>query len=117
MFDKDTIFAEFNHAKQKDLKMSKKKSPYETVFTNRIELLKSHIEAKKSHPKYYRGCSINFENLLLAYQSPVPVDHFYKVGFSMTYAEYLSHKNAEDDDKKDKTYSNERTNVKEVTFN
>ena len=117
MFDKQTIFEEFKIAKQKDIAKSKTKSPYETVFTNRIELLKSHIEAKKSHPKYYRNCDINFENLLLAYQSPVPVDHFYKVGFDMTYAEYLSQKNAEDKEVKDETYNNERTNVKEVTFN
>jgi hypothetical protein len=55
--------------------------------------------------------------LLLAYQSQVPVDHFYKVGFNMSYAEYLSQKNAEDKDKKDETYNNERSNVKEVTFN
>ena len=88
MITKETIFEEFKIAKQKDIAKSKTKPPYENVFTNRIAVLKSHAETKKSHPNYYRNIDINFDNLLLAYQSPVPVDHFYKVGFGKTLAEY-----------------------------
>ena len=88
MIDKMTIFEEFKIAKQKDIAKSKTKPPYENVFTNRIAVLKSHAETKKSNPNYYRNIDINFDNLLLAYQSPVPVDHFYKVGFGKTLAEY-----------------------------
>ena len=48
MIDKMTIFEEFKIAKQKDIAKSKTKPPYENVFTNRIALLKSHRDAKKS---------------------------------------------------------------------
>ena len=95
MIDKMTIFEEFKIAKEKDIAKSTTKPPYENVFTNRIALLKSHRDAKKSHPNHYRNLDIDFDNLLLAYQSPVPVDHFYKVGFGKTLAEYEHDKNAE----------------------
>ena len=88
MIDKMTIFEEFKIAKNKDIAKSKTKPPYENVFTNRIALLKSHRDAKKSHPNQYRHLDINFDRLIIAYQSPVPVDHFYKIGFGKTLAEY-----------------------------
>ena len=122
MIDKMTIFEEFKIAKQKDIAKSKSKPPYENVFTNRIAVLKSHAETKKSNPKMYRNLDINFDNLLLAYQSPVPVDHFYKVGFGKTLAEYehdkrLAELTEKQKEKEEEKRLKEKEDVKEVTFN
>ena len=122
MIDKMTIFDEFKIAKQKDIAKSKTKPPYENVFTNRIALLKSHRDAKKSHPNHYRNLDINFNNLLLAYQSPVPVDHFYKIVFGKTLAEYehdkrLAELTDKQKEREEEKKLKEKENVKEVTFN
>ena len=85
---KEQIFDEFKIAKDKDIAKSTSKPPYENVFTNRLNVLRSHRDAKKSHPKSYRHLDINFENLILAYSAPVPVDHFYKTIFNKTLSEY-----------------------------
>ena len=85
---KEQIFDEFKIAKEKDIAKSTSKPPYENVFTNRLNVLRSHRDAKKSHPKSYRHLDINFENLILAYSAPVPVDHFYKTIFNKTLSEY-----------------------------
>jgi hypothetical protein len=66
------------------------------VFTNRLNLLKSHRDAKRSNPKSYRHLDINFDNLILAYSSPVPVDHFYKTIFGKTLSEYEHDKRIEE---------------------
>ena len=122
MITKETIFEEFKIAKQKDIAKSKTKPPYENVFTNRIAVLKSHAETKKSNPNYYRNIDINFDNLLLAYQSPVPVDHFYKVGFGKPLAEYehdkrLAELTEKQKEKEEEKSLKEKEDVKEVTFN
>jgi hypothetical protein len=88
MMTKEQIFDEFKIAKDKDIAKSTSKPPYENVFTNRLNVLRSHRDAKKSHPKSYRHLDINFENLILAYSAPVPVDHFYKTIFNKTLSEY-----------------------------
>ena len=88
MITKETIFEEFKIAKDKDIAKSKSKPPYENVFTNRLNVLRSHRDAKKSHPKSYRHLDINFDNLILAYSAPVPVDHFYKKVFGKSLSEY-----------------------------
>ena len=88
MFTKEQIFEEFSIAKEKDIAKSTKKPPYENCFTNRLKLLKSHSDAKKSNPRAYRHLDINFDNLILAYSAPVPVDHFYKTIFGKTLSEY-----------------------------
>ena len=88
MMTKEQIFEEFKIAKDKDIAKSTTKPPYENVFTNRLNVLKSHRDAKKSHPKSYRHLDINFDNLILAYSAPVPVDHFYKKVFGKTLSEY-----------------------------
>ena len=124
MIDKMTIFEEFKIAKNKDIAKSKTKPPYENVFTNRIALLKSHRDAKKSHPNHYRNLDINFDKLIIAYQSPVPVDYFYKKIFGKTLAEYehdkrlaeLTEKQKEREEEK-KLKEKEIEGVKEVTFN
>ena len=96
MMTKEQIFDEFKIAKEKDIAKSKTKPPYENVFTNRIALLKSHRDAKKSHPNQYRHLDINFDNLILAYSAPVPVDHFYKTIFGKTLAEYEHQRRLDD---------------------
>ena len=88
MMTKEQIFEEFKIAKEKDIAKSTTKPPYENVFKNRLNLLKSHRDAKKSNPKSYRHLDINFDNLILAYSAPVPVDHFYKTIFNKTLSEY-----------------------------
>ena len=88
MMTKEQVFDEFKIAKEKDIAKSKSKPPYENVFTNRLNVLRSHRDAKKSHPKSYRHLDINFDNLILAYSAPVPVDHFYKTIFNKTLSEY-----------------------------
>ena len=88
MMTKEQIFDEFKIAKDKYIAKSTSKPPYENVFTNRLNVLRSHRDAKKSHPKSYRHLDINFENLILAYSAPVPVDHFYKTIFNKTLSEY-----------------------------
>ena len=49
MNTKQSIFKEFEIAKQKDIAKSKKPEPREEVFTNRLAVLKSHRDAKKSN--------------------------------------------------------------------
>ena len=59
MITKESIFEEFKIAKEKDIAKSKTPPPYENVFTNRIKVLESHRDAKKSHPNQYRNLDIN----------------------------------------------------------
>ena len=77
--------------KQKDIKLSKKKSLFdkENDKHNRIQFCKDHIQLKKEHPEYYDAIDVNFDNLLLRYQSANPLDHFYNTAFSMSYAEKM----------------------------
>ena len=96
MMTKEQIFDEFKIAKDKDIAKSTTKPPYENVFTNRLNVLKSHRDAKKSHPKSYRHLDINFDNLILAYSAPVPVDHFYKTVFGKSLSQYTPDKRIED---------------------
>ena len=124
MITKETIFEEFKIAKQKDIAKSTNKPPYENMFTNRIAVLRSHADTKKTNPKMYRNLDINFDRLILAYQSPVPVDHFYKVVFGMTLKEYEHKKMIDEMTEKQKEREEEKKKkekeiegVKEVTFN
>jgi len=123
MIDKQTIFEEFKIAKQKDLQQSTTNEPYEDCFTNRLQLLKSHKDAKKSNPKMYRHLDINFDNLILAYSSSVPVDYFYNRIFGMSLQEYKYKKYVEEMTEKQKEKEEAKKkesqveDVKEVTFN
>lgn len=127
MIDKQTIFEEFKIAKQKDLQQSTQNEPYEDVFTNRLQLLNSHKVAKKSNPKMYRNLDINFDNLILAYSSPVPVDHFYKKVFGLSlqeykYKKYLEEMTEKQKEKEEKLKKEEKEKLKiedveEITFN
>ena len=127
MIDKETIFEEFKIAKQKDLQQSTTDEPYEDVFTNRLQLLNSHKVAKKSNPKMYRNLDINFDNLILAYSSPVPVDYFYKKVFGKSLKQYqfdkaieeMTEKQKEKEEKlkKEQKEKLKIEDVEEITFN
>ena len=80
-YNKDMIYAEFKEAEIKDSKNKKNK------YGNRIKFCKEHKELKESHPKYYDGVDINFNNLLLMWSAPNPRDHCYMTVFGKTYAE------------------------------
>ena len=110
MMTKEQIFDEFKIAKDKDIAKSTSKPPYENVFTNRLNVLRSHRDAKKSHPKSYRHLDINIENLIHAYSAPVPVDHFYKTIFNKTLSEYVHDKRLADLTEK----QNERQEAKKL---
>ena len=123
MIDKQILFDEFKIAKQKDLQQSTTNEPYEDCFTNRLALLKSHKDAKKSNPKMYRNLDVNFDNLILAYSSQIPVDYFYKKVFGLTLQEYKYKKYVEEMTEKQKEKEEAKKkesqieDVKEVTFN
>ena len=86
--------------------------------------LKGPIKCTMIETTHDQNLDINFDNLLLAYQSPVPVDHFYKVVFGKTLAEYehdkrlaeLTEKQKEKEEEK-RLKEKEIEGVKEVTFN
>ena len=72
MMTKEQIYEEFNIVKSKD---EKKKKP---SYAHRIAYLQGHVDAKKSHPNQYRHLDINFNNLIIMYQSGDPEMYMYK---------------------------------------
>ena len=72
MMTKEQIFEEFKIVKSKD---EKKKKP---SYAHRIAYLQGHADAKKSHPNQYRHLDINFNNLIIMYQSGDPEMYMYK---------------------------------------
>ena len=90
-YNKEMIYAEFEQAKQKDIALSKKKTLDEKendIFTNRVAMLKEHGDLKFKQPEIYDGVDINFNRLLIAYESPNPRDHFYRSVFGKSYMEH-----------------------------
>ena len=94
-YNQDTLFAEFQVAKDKDIKLSKKKSEHDQ-FKNRVQFCKDHISLRQVNPEVYEHLDVNFTNLLEAYSAPNPRDHFYLKGFGKTYAEKMAEQEAED---------------------
>ena len=92
-YSKETLFAEFDVATKKD--QSKKKE----IYDNRIQFFKDHIELRKNHPEYYDDVDINFTNLLEAWSSPNPRDHFYLKVFGKTFAEKMAESELEKSEK------------------
>ena len=92
-YDKDNLYKEFEVATIKDNKGKKEK------YDNRIQFFKDHIELRKNHPEYYDGIDINFTNLLEAWSSPNPRDHFYLKVFGKTYAEKMAESELEKSEK------------------
>ena len=72
MMTKEMIYEEFNIVKNKDEK--KKKNNY----AHTIAYLQGHADAKKEHPNQYRHLDINFDNLIVMYQSGDPEMYMYK---------------------------------------
>ena len=92
-YSKETLFAEFDVATQKDAKNKKNK------YGNRIKFFKDHIELRKTNPEYYDGLDINFTNLLEAWSAPNPRDHFYMKVFGKTYADKMGESELEKSEK------------------
>ena len=91
-YDKERLFKEFADAKNKDIKLSKKKlleDKENDNYTNRLQFCKDHQELEIKHPEYYEHVRINWDNLVKAYSSDNPRDHFYMTVFGMTYAEKM----------------------------
>ena len=89
-YTKETLFAEFDVAKQKDIALSKLETLEDKendVYKNRIQFLKDHIELKKTNPEYYSELDINFDKLLNVYLTTDPRETFYQFVFGMSYAE------------------------------
>jgi hypothetical protein len=102
-YDKENLFKEFEEAKQKDFKLSKKQKQDDRendYFTNRIQFMKDHIELKKTNPDYYEYLDINFDNLLKAYESVNPRDYFYMSVFGKTYSQKMREEESELDNEK-----------------
>ena len=89
-YDKENLFKEFEVAKQKDIKLSKKdnlEDKENDIHKNRIKFLREHIELKKEHPEYYEDLKINFEKLLETSLTPDPRETTYQSVFGRSYAE------------------------------
>ena len=72
MMTKEMIFDEFKIVQKKDAR--KKKNDY----AHTIAYLQGHADAKKEHPNQYRHLDINFDNLIVMYQSGDPEMYMYK---------------------------------------
>jgi len=89
-YSKETLFAEFKVAKEKDIKLSKKVTYDEKEqdrFDNRRQFFKDHIKLKNENPKLYENVDVNFEALQKLWESSNPRDAFYMSIFGMTYAQ------------------------------
>ena len=87
-YTKEMMWQEFEDATKKDQKGKKEK------YDNRIKFLKEMKSLKKEHPSAMRQIGITqkqFDNLIFAWSSPNPRDHFYKTVFGRTYAEQQQH--------------------------
>jgi hypothetical protein len=102
-YDKDTLFKEFKDAKTKDIALSTKKKLEDKevdIYVNRIQFFKDHIRNKTLNPKVYDLLDINFNELLLAYESENPRDYFYMSVFDKTYSEKMYEEELELDNEK-----------------
>lgn len=87
-YDKETLYKEFNNAKQKDIALSKKKllsDKENDIHVNRIALLKEYIDLQKSEPDVFEFVDMNFQKLLEVYETPDPRNTFYKSVFGVSY--------------------------------
>ena len=97
-YTKEMMFSEFKTATIKDQKGKKEK------YDNRIKFLKEMKSLKKEHPSAMRQIGISqkqFDNLILAWKSPNPRDHFYKTVFGRTYAEQKEYETIRDGGEKE----------------
>ncbi len=97
-YTKEMMFSEFKTATIKDQKSKKEK------YDNRIKFLNEMKSLKKEHPSAMRQIGISqkqFDNLILAWKSPNPRDHFYKTVFGRTYAEQKEYETIRDGGEKE----------------
>jgi len=94
-YDKEMLFKEFNDAKEKDIKLGK--GDDNKVHTNRIKLLKEYIDLEAKMPEVFSDVKVNFKNLLLAYESKNPREHFYKSVFGKSFAEVQAEQSGYDE--------------------
>ena len=95
-YDKEMIFAEFNIAKEKDIKLGKGND--NKVHSNRVKFLKDMIDLEATMPEVFEFVNINFKRLLLAYESPDPRDHFYKSVFGKSFAQVQAEQSGYEDE-------------------
>jgi len=103
IYNKENLFKEFDIAKQKDIKLSKKKRQDDRendIHKNRLKFCQEHLEFSKQSPQSY-DADVNWENLVKAYSDPNPRDYFYKSVFGMTYAEKLADEAKQDNNDED----------------
>ena len=75
IYDKDSIYTEFNDAKSKDVKLGN--GDDNKVHTNRIKFLKDMIDLETKMPEVFSYVNINFKNLLNVYLTQDPRLTFY----------------------------------------
>ena len=85
-YTKDMIFAEWNIAKDKDIKLGK--GDDNKVHKHRVAMLKDFVSLKKTNPEALENVDINFDNLLHAYIQTNPRDYFYYKVFGKSYEEH-----------------------------
>lgn len=93
-YDKEMLFTEFGYAKEKDIKLGK--GDDNKVHTNRIKFLKEMIDLEVKMPEVFENVNVNFRNLLLAYESKNPRDHFYKSVFGKSFEQVQAEQSADD---------------------
>jgi len=82
-YDKESIYKEFDEAKQKDIKLGK--GDDNKVHTNRVKLLKEYIKLESEMPEVFEDVNINFNRLLDTYVAPNPRDAFYRKVFGKSF--------------------------------
>ena len=99
MQTKEQIFEDFNK-----LKSNKKK----------VEYLIGHRDAQKAHPNQYNHLSIKWDNLIIAYQSKNPRDHFYMKVFGRTFEEQMQFETDRDKGSEENLNERKTGNPKEI---
>jgi len=92
-YTKEMLFDEWKVAKEADTKLGK--GDDNKVHTNRIKLLKEYVELKNNQPEVFEDININFDNLLVTYQSADPRAVFYKKVFNKSYEEVAAESKVE----------------------
>ena len=81
---------------------------------SRVKYLEGHRDANKSNPNQYRHLSINWDNLIIAYQSKNPRDHFYMKVFGRTFEEQMQFETDRDKGSEENLNERKTGNPKEI---
>jgi len=82
-YDKETIYKEFDEAKQKDILIGK--GDDNKSHKHRITLLREYIKLEDEMPEVFEYVSMNFKRLLDTYLSVNPRDTFYRKVFGKSF--------------------------------